>query len=193
MKKYLLPLFLLPLSLFAQSEELKQRTNLFLNELSDRFENKSLNAKEPSYGALNNSDFSFHQYIQIKQIEKEVNSIGNKVRPKYDLSTFHFENPEELKYALVAWFKDFFGEKITVGRTYRTFDHAVPTIVVIESDYIAILTLSCYSVDDYEFREWRKDMVEVFGSPESIVIELGCDGPLEWTKNAPDPKDKSWR
>jgi hypothetical protein len=39
----------------------------------------------------------------------------------------------------------------------------------------------------------RKEMLTYFGSPESMIIEVGCDGPLEWTKNPPDPKDPKWR
>jgi len=53
--------------------------------------------------------------------------------------------------------------------------------------------MSCYATDIDEFRQWRSDMLGVFGGPNSMVIEIGCDGPIEWTKNAPDPKDMKWR
>ena len=84
-------------------------------------------------------------------------------------------------------------ERITPGRDIRTVPNAEPTIIIADTQHIAILTLSCYSIDTQEFRDWRETMLELFGSPFSIVIEIGCEGPLEWTKNAPDPKDKSWR
>ena len=182
------------MSLLAQIEELKQRTALFLQEQGETFKIKELNGNEPDYGTLDQTQFIFHQYYQLKQIDKEVNELGNSVRPKYDLSTFVYEDEEELKYALKFWFKEFIGKKrITPGRDYRTVDHISPGIIIIDGSYISILTLSCYATDLEEFREWRSAMLGVFGGPNAMVIELGCNGPIEWTKNAPDPKDPSWR
>jgi len=185
---------LTPLLAFAQTEELKQRTALFLQEQNAKFKIKELNGSEPDYGVLGETQYVFHQYYQLKQIEKEMNELGNSVRPKYDLSTFAYENQEELKYALKFWFKEFIGNKrITPGRDYRTVDHVEPAIVIIDGTSISILTLSCYATDMDEFREWRSAMLGVFGSPNAMVVEIGCNGPIEWTKNAPDPKDPSWR
>ena len=105
-----------------------------------------------------------------------------------------YEDEEELKYALKFWFKEFIGNKrITPGRDYRTVDHVEPAIVIIDGSSISILTLSCYATDIDEFRDWRSTMLGVFGSPNAMVVEIGCNGPIEWTKNAPDPKDPSWR
>lgn len=194
MKKLLLFCLIAPMSLLAQIEELKQRTALFLQEQGETFKIKELNGNEPDYGTLDQTQFIFHQYYQLKQIDKEVNELGNSVRPKYDLSTFVYEDEEELKYALKFWFKEFIGKKrITPGRDYRTVDHISPGIIIIDGSYISILTLSCYATDLEEFREWRSAMLGVFGGPNAMVIELGCNGPIEWTKNAPDPKDPSWR
>lgn len=195
MKKALLYIsIVLPLLGIAQTEELAQRTQLFLSEQTEQFKIKELGGSEPNYGSLDQTNFIEHQYFQLKQIEKEVNELGNNVRPKYDLSTFTYENEEELKYALKFWFKEFIGNKrITPGRDYRTVDHVQPAVVVIDKNYIAILTLSCYATDINEFRNWRSDMLGVFGSPNAMIVEIGCDGPIEWTKNAPDPKDSSWR
>jgi hypothetical protein len=179
---------------FSQTEELKQRTSLFLEEQRQSYKIKELNGNEPSYGVLEETNFIHHTYFQLKQIEKELNSLGNNVKPVYDLSTFAYENEEELMYALKFWFKEFIGGKrVTPGRDYRTVDHVEPSIVIIDKNYIAILTLSCYSIDIEEFRTWRSNMLGVFGGPNAMIIELGCNGPLEWTKNAPDPKDPSWR
>jgi hypothetical protein len=194
MKKLVLLFALMPLLTFAQTEELKQRTALFLQEQSAKYKVKELNGSEPNYGVLGQTQYVFHQYYQLKQIEKEVNELGNSVRPKYDLSTFAYEDEEELKYALKFWFKEFIGNKrITPGRDYRTVDHVEPAIVIIDGSSISILTLSCYATDIDEFRDWRSTMLGVFGSPNAMVVEIGCNGPIEWTKNAPDPKDPSWR
>ncbi len=183
-----------PILLHGQIEELKQRTSLFLQEQSKAFKIKEINGSEPDYGILKETQFIFHQYYQLKQIDKEINELGNSVRPKYDLSTFAYEDEEELKYALKFWFKEFIGNKrITPGRDYRKVDHVKPTLIIIERNTITILTLSCYATDIQEFRNWRSIMLAVFGSPNSILVEIGCNGPIEWTKNSPDPKDPSWK
>ena len=194
MKKTAFLLAFMPIMLLAQTEEVKQRTALFLQEQSAKFKIKELNGSEPDYGVLGETQFVFHQYYQLKQLEKEVNELGNSVRPKYDLGTFVYQDEEELKYALKFWFKEFIGNKrITPGRDYRTVDHVDPAIVIIDGTSISILTLSCYATDMDEFRDWRSAMLGVYGSPNAMVIEIGCNGPIEWTKNAPDPKDPSWR
>jgi hypothetical protein len=196
MKKFLILLSILMLSIGAQAqvEELNQRTALFLDEVKSTFKVKSLNGSEPDYGVLIETEHVSHTYYQLKQIEKELNELGNKVRPTYNLSTFAYENEEELLYALKFWFKNFIGGKrVTPGRDYRSVDHVEPALIIIENNYIAILTLSCYATDIDEFRDWRSQMLGVFGGPNSMVIEIGCNGPIEWTKNAPDPKDMKWR
>ncbi|MEK9998183.1 MAG: hypothetical protein VW890_06895, partial [Cryomorphaceae bacterium] len=148
MKKTAFLLAFMPFMLLAQTEEVKQRTALFLQEQSAKFKIKELNGSEPDYGVLGETQFVFHQYYQLKQLEKEVNELGNSVRPKYDLSTFVYEDEEELKYALKFWFKEFIGNKrITPGRDYRTVDHVDPAIVIIDGTSISILTLSCYATD----------------------------------------------
>jgi hypothetical protein len=195
MKNFILALITFSaVQLSGQVEELNQRTQLFISEVGDRYKVKSINGNEPEYGVLPETEFIQHQYYQLKQIKKELNELGNKVRPTYHLSTFAYENDEELLYALKFWFKSFIGDKrITPGRDYRRVDHVVPAIIIIEKNYITILTMSCYATDIEEFRQWRSDMLGVFGGPNSMVVEIGCEGPIEWTKNAPDPKDMKWR
>jgi hypothetical protein len=194
MKKIALLFAMVSIAAHAQVEELNQRVSLFLQEVEKDFKVKSLNGSEPDYGTLGQTEFIDHQYYQLKQKQKELNELGNSVKPVYDLSTFVYENEEERTYALKFWFKEFIGGKrITPGRDMRTLEHARPAIIVIEKNHIVILTLSCYATDIEEFRKWRSDMLGVFGSPESMIVEIGCDGPVEWTKNAPDPKDPNWR
>lgn len=76
----------------GQVEELNQRTELFVSELEGRFKVKSINGREPDYGVLQETEFVQHEYYQLKQLEKEVNELGNKVRPTYHLSTFAYED-----------------------------------------------------------------------------------------------------
>ena len=194
MKNIFLLLLFIPLISNAQTEELKQRTALFLSEQEGKFKVKELNGSEPDYGVLLETQFIHHEYFQLKQLDKELNELGNLVRPKYDLSTFAYEDEQELMYALKFWFKEFIGGKrVTPGRDYRTVDHVDPAIIILDKTTITVLTLSCYATDTEEFRNWRSAMLGVFGSPSARVIEIGCNGPIEWTKNAPDPKDPIWR
>ena len=92
------------------------------------------------------------------------------------------------------WLKDFIDhEVVRPGRTMRTYPDAQPTIIVVNETNIAIMTYACKWEDFDEFKEWRKAMLTWFGTPASVMIEVNCDGPLEWSKNPPDPKDRSWR
>ena len=50
---------------------------------------------------------------------------------------------------------------------------------------MGILTLSCYATDIDEFRNWRNSMLGVYGSPTAMVVEIGCNGPIKWTKTLP--------
>ena len=143
MKNIFLLLLFIPLSGYAQTEELKQRTALFLSEQEGKFKVKELNGSEPDYGVLLETQFIHHEYYQLKQLEKELNDLGNLIRPKYDLSTFAYQDEQELMYALKFWFKEFIGGKrVTPGRDYRTEGHVDPAIIIVDKTNITLLTLS---------------------------------------------------
>jgi len=129
----LLTILLFAVTTHAQVEELNQRTALFLDEVKSTFKVKSLNGSEPDYGVLIETEHVAHTHYQLKQIEKELNELGNKVRPTYNLSTFAYENEDELLYALKFWFKNFIGGKrVTPGRDYRSVDHVDPALIIID-------------------------------------------------------------
>lgn len=178
----------------AQHEELKQRIAAFVDAKSEKFDKKYLNETEPKYGELNNTNFEFHDYFLLKAKEKTVNSIGNNNKLKLDYSFFAYENAEECDYALSFWFKNFLeAKRITPGREVRTYKGVQPTIVIINKTNVCLVTFSCLDYDIALYRDLRKEMLTFFGDTESMIIEIACDGPLNWTKNPPDPKDPKWR
>lgn len=181
-------------TIFAQHEELKQKISAFVESKSAKFDKKYLNETEPVYGELKSTSFEFHDFFVLKAKEKTVNSIGNNSKLKLDYSFFAYENLEERNYALSFWFKNFMeAKRITPGRPIKTYKGAWPTIVIINNNNICIVSFSCVDYDLDLFREIRKEMLTFFGDAESMMIEIGCDGPLDWTKNPPDPKDPVWR
>jgi len=178
----------------AQHEELKQRIAAFVEAKADKYDKKYLNETEPKYGELNNTNFEFHDYFLLKAKEKTTNSLGNNSKLKFDYSFFGYESAQERDYALSFWFKNFLEEKrITPGREVRTYKGVQPTIVVINKTNVCLVTFSCIDEDLELFRSLRKEMLTFFGDTESMIIEVNCDGPLNWTKNPPDPKDPKWR
>ena len=175
-------------------EELKQQISAFSSAKSADYEKKHLNVSEPEYGELNNTNHDFHDFFQLKAKEKTENNIGNKTRLKLNYSFFAYENEQERDYALSFWFKNFItGKRISPGRTVRTLKNAKPTIGVINGDHVVVMSMSCNNDNPELLYDLRKEMLTFFGNPESMVFEINCDGPLRWTKNPPDPKDRKWR
>lgn len=195
MKKVIFALFLIPFLLNAQSnEELKQRVNAFVADADTGFTKKVLNLSGQDIGSIDETDFEWSEYFMLKSKTKRVNSIGNKVYPKYYFSFFTYYDKDERDYGMKIWLKDFIEHaSIRAGRDMRTFAESQPTIIVINETNVSILTYQCVLEDYDEFKMWRKTMLKWFGSPASVMIEINCGGPLKWTKNPPDPKDRSWR
>jgi len=178
----------------AQHEELKQQIAAFVEAKSANYEKKSLNVSEPKLGELPNTSFEFHEYFQLRANQKSENSIGNNTKLKLNCSFYAYESKEECDYALSFWFKNFTGgQRLTPGRPLRAFKDAQPTIIIINEKDISILSFDCFSYDLDLYRELRKNMLDFFGNDKSMVIEIKCNGPLDWTKNPPDPKDPKWR
>jgi hypothetical protein len=186
--------FMHPNGLHAQHEELKQSIDAFVNSKAEKFDKKYLNQSEPDYGELANTNFTFHDFFQLKAKERSVNNLGNNVKMKYNCSFYAYEDGTERDYALSFWFKNFIdGRRITPGREVRTYKGTEPTIIIINESNVCIINFSCYNYDPDSFRDLRKELLAFFGNADSMVIEIQCDGPLKWTKNPPDPKDRKWR
>lgn len=186
---------ILPILGIAQENgEFKQRVSGFVASADSAFEKKDLNLSDQKLGAIGDQEHDWTSTFMLKSLSKVENNIGNKAYVKNYFSFYTYPDVEERDYAVKYWLQDFIdGEAVRPGRQMRTYPDANPTIVVINETNIAILTYSCNWYNEETFNDWRKTMLTWFGSPASVIIEVGCDGPLEWTKNPPDSKDRTWR
>ncbi|MDX5325887.1 MAG: hypothetical protein LPK80_06465 [Bacteroidota bacterium] len=181
---------------FAQFEDLKQTINALILDHSKDFEKKYLNIPERALGGIESTDFSFADRFKLEAREKRTDNLDRNRRFDYFFNIYGYDDIDDLNYAMKDWLQDFIeGESIRPGREIRTMDDAVPTIIVINKNKktISILSFDCNQYFYEEFKDWREKMLTYFGDPESVIIEIGCDGPLKWTKNPPDPKDRTWR
>jgi hypothetical protein len=185
----------LPFLNFAQSNgEFKQRITGFVASADSVYERKDLNLTAQNIGIINEQEHDWTSSFMLKSKAKEINNIGNKVYSKYYFSFFTYPDVTERDYAVKFWLQSFIdGVAIRPGRDMRTYPDAQPTIIVINETSIAILTYSCKFGTDESFNDWRKTMLTWFGNPASTIIEVGCEGPFDWTKNRPDSKDRTWR
>lgn len=182
------------LSLFAQHEELAQRCEAFVADHSEDYEKKYLNISTPPIGDIDDTDYEFAERFMLQSRERVESNLENNIYAKYYVNVYGFGDEYDLDWAMKQWLKDFIaGESVRPGRDKRTYEYAHPTIIIINSDNIAILNYECQLYDHDSFQEWRTKMLSYFGDANSTVIEVGCNGPLEWTKNPPDPRDRRWR
>lgn len=194
MKRFFLPL-LLPLSLFGQDQDLAQRIAAFQTDMQESFKVKTLNIGGESLGALEKESPDFRTDFKLEGLEKQKDNLDRNVKYDVYVHVFQFADIEELNWAMKRWLPNFMdGASIRPGRDKKTIDHVDPTVVVIDGATISVLTLPCPQFSVESFRDWRSKMLTYFGSPTSVIIEVaGCEGPLMWTKNPPDSKDRTWR
>jgi len=194
MKRFFLTL-LLPLSLFGQDQDLAQRIAAFQTDMQESFKVKTLNIGGESLGALEKESPDFRTDFKLEGLEKQKDNLDRNVKYDVYVHVFQFADIEELNWVMKRWLPDFMdGASIRPGRDKKTIDHVDPTVVVIDAATISVLTLPCPQFSVESFRDWRSKMLTYFGSPTSVIIEVaGCEGPLMWTKNPPDSKDRTWR
>jgi len=175
---------------FAQSEELKQKISAFKSDL-EAYEMKYLNINDRDLGSIDQTGYAWKDEFMLKSIEKEENNIGNKSYAKYYFSIFAYETLEDRQYGLKDWMADFInGEALRPGRDMRTYTEATPTIILINDLEIITCNYKCSDFSDEGFDKWKDMLLKYFGADNTIVIEIMCDGPLKWTKNAPDPRER---
>lgn len=182
-------------ALKAQTSELQQRIQGFQNDLKEGFAVKTLNLKGENLGALENEETATRIHFKMEAREKSEDNLGRSVKRSVHVQVFEFENLDDLNWAMKRWLPDFIDHSaVRPGRDVKNVPHVDPSIVVIDGTSISILTLSCGQFDLESFRDWRQRMLTYFGSAAAVVVEVqGCEGPLMWTKNAPDPKDRTWK
>ena len=195
MKRYLVFLMCLPGLAWAQSSDLVQRIAAFQSDLAETYKVKTLNVGGESLGALESETPEYRTDFKLEGKEKTLDNLERNVRFDVFVHVFHFVDTDELNWAMKRWLADFIdGSSIRPGRDARTVAHVDPSIVVIDGTTISVMTQPCAQFTVEGFRDWRSKMLTYFGSPTAVIIEVaGCEGPLMWTKNPPDPKDRTWK
>ncbi|MGY8964791.1 MAG: hypothetical protein ACKVKW_03500 [Flavobacteriales bacterium] len=186
---------LFSLTMHAQHEDLTQRIQAFQGDVSQNYEVKTLNMGGQQLGAIDNEQPEFTDHFKFKALEKSVDNIDRQVKFSAYVHIYHFDHQEDLDWAMKNWLKSFMdNQKLRPGRDSRQLAHADPAVIVIHQGTIAVLTHPCTQFETLAFRQWRSLMLTYFGGDEAVVIEIaGCEGPVMWTKNAPDPRDRLWR
>ena len=193
--KKLLPIltFTIPFAVLGQNEDLEQRIAAFVESHTANYEKKYLNVSKKDLGGIDQATNSFHTYFELTSREKRLDNLGNNTKYEYYFEWFGFDGADDRNWAMKAWLKDFVEHKtVRAGRPVRSYPYISPTLVLINETDIAILTYKCSQYTEDGFKAWKKSMMKFFGTDETVVIEIGCEGPLEWTQNAPDPKSRVW-
>jgi len=181
--------------IWAQSADLQQRIQGFQLDLKDGYVVKTLNLKGENLGALEAEETATHTHFKMESRQKTEDNLGRSVKRSVHVHLFSFESLDDLNWAMKRWLPDFIDHSsVRPGRDVKNVPNVDPSVVVIDGTNIAVLTLSCSQFDLETFRDWRQRMLTYFGSASAVVVEVqGCEGPLMWTKNAPDPKDRTWK
>jgi hypothetical protein len=176
-------------------EELAQNSSAFQNDLGANFTGKNLNINTLRLGGLVREEAANSAQIELIEKSKRTNNLNNKVKFSVTLTVLYYNSLDDRDWAVKNWLKAFMGETaVRPGRNTKSVPGAPPGIVVINEQSIVLLTFPCAQYDAQAFREWRSKMVQYFATEPSVVLELdGCEGPLNWTKNAPDPTDRRWK
>ena len=176
---------------FSQTEELKQKLSAFASDHEADYEKKYLNIADRELGSIDDSDYEWKDKFMLKSNEKKESDLGRKSYHKFYFSFYAYETFEDRQYALKDWMSDFIeGQSIRAGRTVKKYEYATPTIILINKTEIMICNYNCSIYSEENFKYWRKTLLKYFQTDDTMVIEIGCEGPLEWTKNAPDPKNR---
>lgn len=186
----LLAVGFLAFSLPAQNEELKQKVEALKNDKSEEYDVKFLNISSPDLGYIDKTSCEWKDRFMLKSKKKAENNLGNRSYQKFYINVYSYSDLTDRQYALKDWMGDFLeGKSIRAARDMRSYDYATPTIILINDESIITLNYKCSDFSDDNFRDWKDEMLKYFGEDNTMVIEVLCDGPLKWTKNAPDPKE----
>lgn len=179
----------------GQTPELQQRIKGFQAELASEYAVKTINLQAERLGALEQEEPAYRTHFKLEAKQKSTDNLDRSTKLSVHVRVFEFAEQDDLNWAMKRWLANFIdGSSIKPGRDAKSLPNVGPAVVVIEGNTIAVLTLACSQFDLERFRTWRKHLTTYFGSAESVVIEVqGCEGPLLWTKNAPDPKDRTWK
>lgn len=179
------------LPLFAQADTLKDQIQAFENSLSAKFKKEYLNIAKRDLGGIDQTSFEWREQFLLEAKEKAEDNLGSNRRFKYYIDIYKYATETDRQYALKYWLEDFIeGEELRPGRDKRSLRYATPTLILINPTNIIICNYDCryYSYEDFDV--WKDRLLEHFETSETMVIEVLCDGPVEWTKRAPNPKNR---
>tara|TARA_R110002124_G_scaffold128408_2_gene289281 strand:- start:101 stop:700 length:600 start_codon:yes stop_codon:yes gene_type:complete len=175
----------------AQTEELKQKLTAFASDHEADYEKKYLNIADRELGSIDDTEYEWKDKFMLKSKEKKESDLGRKSYHKFYFSFYAYETFADRQYALKDWMADFIeGQSIRVAKDMKKYEYATPTIILINKTEIMICNYNCSIYSEENFKYWRKTLLKYFQTDDTMVIEIGCEGPLEWTKNAPDPKNR---
>ena len=175
----------------GQTEELKQKLTAFVADHDANYEKKYLNIADREIGSIDETSYSWKDEFMLKSRGKAENNLGNNSYQKFYFSFYAYETVTDRQYALKDWMANFIeGKSIRAGRPMRKYEYATPTLILINDKEIMVCNYKCSDFSEDNFKYWRKTLLKYFGEDNTMVIEIECNGPLEWTKNAPDPRNR---
>ncbi len=175
----------------AQQEKitkLEQDVNAYVSENEDMYEVKRLNLRPRDVGSIFETEHMYTDFFMLRSLEKIPNKIGQKKKLKLYVHAFSFESPYVLENSLRFWFDNFIeGEQVRPGRKLRGYDNARPMYIIIRSTDIVIIDIDCLAFNEDVWKDLTKQLNAHFDpDKEATIIEIFCDGPLEWRQNPPD-------
>jgi hypothetical protein len=173
---------------FAQIEDIKQRIDAYLEAMSDRYEVKRYNLKSRDIGSILETEHSYHDFFQLRSKKKLPNAFGRNQPQKLYINVISYDSKYLLENAMQFWFNNFIdGQQVRPGRLVRGYDNARPMFFVIFDTHVFIMDMDCTAYTENNWKELTKEIKSFFDeSKEAVIIELFCDGPLEWRQNPPD-------
>ena len=184
-----LVLAVLSFSSFAQTDTLRNQISSFESSLSAQFDKEYLNITKRNLGSIDETEYEWREQFMLEAKEKTEDNLGSKRKHKYYFEIYKYATIKDRQYALKFWLDNFIeGETLRPSRDKRTLRYATPSIILINPTSIVICNYDCRYYNYEDFDVWKDRLLKYFETSETMVIEVLCDGPVEWTKRAPDPK-----
>jgi hypothetical protein len=175
----------------AQQEEVKQRIAAFEELLKEDYIKKTFNISDRDLGEINKTEPIEVLDYMYKSKEKKKNQYDNMGYEQLFISMYMFEDEFKREIAMEYWFKNFIrGLSIKPGKNVKFYDGAQPTLIMINKDHIIILQAKCKYFSEDSWYLWKKSFIKAFEETKSTLIEIKCDGPLEWGLTIPETKRK---
>ena len=174
---------------WAQSPDLQAKIDDFIASKSQTHEGRNLNITVPDVGNIQGTFPESVREFMFKSREKITNTLDNEVSERVWVAFYSYETLEDTRYALSSWMSEFMeGKSVKPGREVKRFPGARPLYVLVEDNWIGFLTLDCTEWDEARWEAWKESFDKAFSGKYTRVMEVRCEGPLTWPRNAPDPK-----